>query len=233
LIFGGISAASGQIMPGHFFYGLKRATERAQLTFALDPRAKARLRLDLAGRRLDEATVLLEKNTAARDQWLGKTVSAVADQLSEAKAQLESLPEKDQETVDVAKYVDRKASGYRRVLRDASRQATGAIQAEAQAASQAADDVSIAAVIRLVKEQKNDGLVFPIQYYQIRWRCNACHMAQPETHGSATVTDEYSAATCQTEVKKHANFGWRHRTAAQDAGSEGGHVQLAPAVATQ
>lgn len=55
LLGAGVLAASAQTLPGDPLYQVKRGAEEVQLTLTLDPAANARLRLDLANRRLSEA----------------------------------------------------------------------------------------------------------------------------------------------------------------------------------
>jgi hypothetical protein len=58
LALSGISAASGDAMPGDPLYGLKRSQEHAQLAIASGPTAKAKLDLDFAYIRLGEAEAI-------------------------------------------------------------------------------------------------------------------------------------------------------------------------------
>jgi hypothetical protein len=58
LALSGISAASGDAMPGDALYGLKRSQESAQIAIASGPTAKAKLDLDFAAIRLGEAEVI-------------------------------------------------------------------------------------------------------------------------------------------------------------------------------
>lgn len=58
LVGGGLIAASAQSLPGNPLYGVKRGAEQVQLALTLEPAANARLRLDVAHRRLVEAQQL-------------------------------------------------------------------------------------------------------------------------------------------------------------------------------
>jgi hypothetical protein len=61
----GTAAASAQALPGDFLYPIKRAQENIQLTVTLDESSQARLRLEFAGRRIDEAETLLKQNRSS------------------------------------------------------------------------------------------------------------------------------------------------------------------------
>ncbi|MFC4337245.1 DUF5667 domain-containing protein [Salininema proteolyticum] len=54
----GVSAASGDALPGDALYGVKRSTERAQLALAGDDMSKAQLHFEFASTRLTEAREL-------------------------------------------------------------------------------------------------------------------------------------------------------------------------------
>jgi len=61
----GVVAASAQALPGDFLYPVKRAQENVALTFAGDEVTRAGLRLEYAGRRIDEAVALAGQDRAA------------------------------------------------------------------------------------------------------------------------------------------------------------------------
>jgi hypothetical protein len=63
LVFGTAQAAAGSL-PGEPLYGLKLTTERARLALTTAPQSRARLRLELSQKRLDEVTALLEQGEA-------------------------------------------------------------------------------------------------------------------------------------------------------------------------
>jgi uncharacterized membrane protein YgcG len=61
LLLGGAVFISKKALPGDALYGIKRASENAQLALAQSPDARARLNLTFAGNRLDEVQDLLPK----------------------------------------------------------------------------------------------------------------------------------------------------------------------------
>lgn len=88
LLVGGLVAASAQSLPGDPLYGVKREVERVQLALTLDPAANARLRLELANRRLAEAEQLSAQGRVAEALGLITTydtdVTAVGQQVAVA-----------------------------------------------------------------------------------------------------------------------------------------------------
>ncbi len=65
----GVAYAANNSLPGDGFYPLKKSIENAQLTFNQSESSAAELHLDFAGKRLSEATLLLqEKRTQNADQ---------------------------------------------------------------------------------------------------------------------------------------------------------------------
>lgn len=61
LAFGSAVVVSAGSLPGDALYGVKLATERTQLVLAIDPAARARVQLGIAGRRLAEVQRLIDR----------------------------------------------------------------------------------------------------------------------------------------------------------------------------
>lgn len=61
----GVSAASGDALPGDTLYNVKRSTERAQLALAGDQLGRAQLHLEFASTRIEEAGALDDESDAA------------------------------------------------------------------------------------------------------------------------------------------------------------------------
>lgn len=74
----GVSAASGDALPGETLYGVKRSTERAQLALAGNDLGRAQLYLEFARTRIQEASEVVGDDTA------------VASALSDATGELRS-----------------------------------------------------------------------------------------------------------------------------------------------
>jgi Domain of unknown function (DUF5667) len=94
LALGGVVALAAGAQPDSVFYGVKRAAEAAKLSLTFDPVDKARLELQLADRRADEAA------TMARTGHAGLALDAARDATSlvrEASATLAANPSVDNE----------------------------------------------------------------------------------------------------------------------------------------
>lgn len=78
VIGGGVEVAAQRSLPGQPFYGLKRATEAAQLHLSGGSTAQAEQRLDQAKTRLAEITALWpEKSSAAHSQQIADLMTAL------------------------------------------------------------------------------------------------------------------------------------------------------------
>lgn len=94
LALSGVVALAAGAQPDSVFYGVKRAAEAARLSLTVDPVHKARLELDLAGRRAGEAA------TMARSGHPGLALDAARDAttlVSEASATLAAHPSPENE----------------------------------------------------------------------------------------------------------------------------------------
>jgi hypothetical protein len=78
LALSGISAASGDAMPGDALYGVKRSQEHAEMALAGSAEAKAKLELDFAGIRLGEAQAI-----RANSHDLNATLGDMDDETSD------------------------------------------------------------------------------------------------------------------------------------------------------
>ena len=79
----GTVAASYHALPGDFLYPVKQAQENLQLTFARDEATQARLHLEFADQRIDEARSSVEKNRpSAIDQALAGYTEQIQAELT-------------------------------------------------------------------------------------------------------------------------------------------------------
>lgn len=158
--FGGWTATASafpEMIPGHPFYGVKRATEKARLTFAVSKEAKARLAMEIAGNRLDEAAMLLGSESPDREARIKQAVDEFAEGVSAAQEELRVLGEKNGgRAIETARTLDRKASAYGAVLQKAGQEASTDAQDEVAEAKEAVSDISMAAVEVLVEAGVED-----------------------------------------------------------------------------
>jgi hypothetical protein len=108
----GVSAASGDALPGETLYGVKRSTERAQLALAGNDLGRAQLYLEFARTRIQEATEVVGDDAAV--------ASALSDATGELRSGTALLGEVAVESGDPAPldYVDLFTNEHRWVLED-------------------------------------------------------------------------------------------------------------------
>ncbi len=105
----GVSAASGDALPGETLYNVKRSTELAQLALAGNDLGRAQLHLEFAGNRIDEAVALGD------DENVANALSEAAGELRSGAALLGELAVEHDDTVPLD-YIDRFANEYRWTL---------------------------------------------------------------------------------------------------------------------
>lgn len=153
-----VSAIPG-MLPGDTLYGVKIATERAQVTLAVGSESKARLELEFAGRRVEEVTVLAESALPDRDERLATAVSRFKQNLTKSQSKLEQLHSGAQPgVVDVAKIIDRKATEYSTALERASAQMSSEAQNEVRGAQGASQEAAFSAVSVLLDAERSGQL---------------------------------------------------------------------------
>jgi Domain of unknown function (DUF5667) len=103
LLAGGVVAASAQSLPGDPLYQVKRGIEQAQLAVTLDPAANARLRLEMANRRLAEAQRLSAEGRIADALSL---ITAADAELAELGRQVARAPLRPGDADGLARDVD-------------------------------------------------------------------------------------------------------------------------------
>ncbi|THV29981.1 DUF5667 domain-containing protein [Glycomyces paridis] len=137
----GVSAASGDALPGETLYNVKRSTERAQLALAGNDLGKAQLYLEFARTRIEEAAAV------------GDDEEAVAEALRDAAVELRSgtsllgelaVANEDPSPLD---YVDLFTNEHRWVLDDL----VGGLDGEALDAGEELVEVLEAAAVRSVE----------------------------------------------------------------------------------
>lgn len=108
----GVSAASGDALPGETLYGVKRSTEKAQLALAGNDLGRAQLYLEFARTRIQEAAEVVGDDAAV--------ASALSDATGELRSGTALLGELAVESGDPAPldYVDLFTNEHRWVLED-------------------------------------------------------------------------------------------------------------------
>jgi len=103
LLAAGIVTASAQSLPGNPLYQVKRGFEGVQLVLTIDPAANARLRLELANRRLVEAQRLSAQGRIAEALSL---IAAYDSQIAELGQRVMRAPLGPADAAGLARYVD-------------------------------------------------------------------------------------------------------------------------------
>jgi len=151
--FGWIAGAGAMLgsVPGDALYGLKTATERAQITFTADEAAKSYLKLEFVGRRVNEVASLAEAGSA-QDRSVERAVNELENGIKGIATSLQAVRAagSDQNTTSVAKAVDRKVAEVRAVLGKTKTLLGAGAQKRVLAVESLADDVSLQAVNVLV-----------------------------------------------------------------------------------
>lgn len=149
------SSAFSNAVPGDLFYGFKRAGERAQLSFALDPSRRAELGVEFAGRRLEEVSRIAESSEPDREERLSAAVDEFKAQITTVEQNLETLRQAPRpRTAEVAKIIDRKATEYSAVLEQTTSQVSGEVAEKVLEAKDAAHEASVKAVTMLFEGQR-------------------------------------------------------------------------------
>lgn len=133
----GISVAAAQSsLPGQALYGLKRQSEELRLQLARDAEQQAELRLQFAGRRLEEALVEVSDCTSTTD--LLNDLAEEYDQAWQAIAQLETAAQ-----ARLRARFDEVVQAHRQALADTGQRATSACaRAEIERAEHVNDDAA-------------------------------------------------------------------------------------------
>lgn len=146
-------SASYNSLPGDAFYGVKLAAERAQVSLVAREGDRAKLRVEFLGRRVDEVAKIADSpgDTDARAEQVSAVVRRITEQAASVQKNLETLKtSKSDETVEVARLVDRKAGEFQHSLTSSVPNVPAAAQAEVKAASSLVADTSVKAVAVLM-----------------------------------------------------------------------------------
>lgn len=151
----GIVGASAMYdsVPGDTLYPLKRATERAQVALTLSADARAKLQVDLMGRRVDEIAKIADQS--GDDSQAGRMAMAVSELRQEAtnvESEMTSLKkDSPSSAVELAKYIDKKADQYHVALKSPSpAPGVGAAFAPADDGLSEARDIVVDASVKAV-----------------------------------------------------------------------------------
>ncbi|MCD0442456.1 DUF5667 domain-containing protein [Glycomyces sp. A-F 0318] len=137
----GVSAASGDALPGETLYDFKRSTERAQLALAGNDLGKAQLYLEFARTRIEEAAAV-----SGDDEAVASALNDAASELRSGAKLLGELAVADEDPAPLD-YVDLFTNEHRWVLEEL----VSGLDGEAQASGEALVAVLEAAAARSVE----------------------------------------------------------------------------------
>ena len=108
-------SASQMALPGDTLYSLKIASERVQVALAFKEESRAKIHVELAGKRLNEVKRIKENTDPDKNQKINIAIDKFQEEIRTVKTQLDNLGEK-QGGLEVAKIVDSKTHEYREAL---------------------------------------------------------------------------------------------------------------------
>jgi len=112
----GLSVSASQMaLPGDTLYSLKIASERVQVALAFKEESRAKIHVELAGKRLNEVKRIKENTDPDKNQKINIAIDKFQEEIRTVKTQLDNLGEKE-EGLEVAKIVDSKTHEYREAL---------------------------------------------------------------------------------------------------------------------
>lgn len=156
IVFGGSVAtvsASYNSLPGDTLYSVKILSEGAQLTLAAGRENKARMRMDFAGRRLDEVAKLVDSPDPDKDRKIGQAMGYFNKNIQTVNKEIDEIKQaQSKKMVEVAKDVDRRAEEYEEAIKDTISKVSVENQKEAKKAKAAVEEVSVKAVEVLVEK---------------------------------------------------------------------------------
>lgn len=160
LVFGGwitSVSASYNSLPGDMLYRLKLVTEQTQVAFSSGSENRVQLRVEFAGRRLDEVTKLIDSTRPEKEKQVGEAVDHFKKEIQTVNKGMDDINDKKSKTskdseraVEMAKMVDMKATEYQDTL-SRTVEKMPVTQKAVNEAKEAVTDVEVKAVKVLVE----------------------------------------------------------------------------------
>lgn len=112
------ASAMYESVPGDTLYSLKRVTERAQVALTPSADARARLQVDLMGRRVEEIAKIADKPASGQSVRIAVAVSELREEAKNIEHEMANIRKDSPSTaVELAKYIDKKADLYHVTLK--------------------------------------------------------------------------------------------------------------------
>ncbi len=114
----GMVGASFDTVPGDILYPVKIANERAQLSLAFSDEQKARLHMQFASNRLDEAVSIVASGDLERTEQARAAINNFTREITTVSQQINEIKQDDPATAtELAKIVDRKVDEYEAAIK--------------------------------------------------------------------------------------------------------------------
>lgn len=145
-----IAAGPGFFLPDSPFYFLDALAQNVKLAFAFTPERKAEIRSQIAGERLAELRVMLERNNTQGIQTaltnLNKEANLAASDLSDAAAQ-------GKDVKNLAKELNTTIKAQRKVLGDLADQTSGPLRLQIKATREALKEAKVTVEDQLPEDE--------------------------------------------------------------------------------
>ncbi|EKD33530.1 MAG: hypothetical protein ACD_76C00007G0001 [uncultured bacterium] len=113
--------ASFDSVPGDALYGVKLATERAQLTFAASDEKKMKLHVEFAKRRLTEVEQILSSDSKQKEELVKVAVGQFTNQMDEVNQQISNIKISNAtQAAELAVIADEQSSAISKLLASAN-----------------------------------------------------------------------------------------------------------------
>ena len=203
LVFGGWTAtvsASYNSLPGEKLYSVKIFTEGTQLSFNPSKENKTKMRMDFAGRRLDEVAKLVESPVSQKEKRIEDAMSLFKKNMEDVEKDLEEIKSgKDsKKVVDVAKDVDRKAEAYEKTIKETMNKIPDEAKGKAKEAKAVVGGVGVKA-IEVLLEKHLQGQTEDVSEEEVVEKLTKKLQAAEESIQELELADEEAAETADEE----------------------------------
>jgi len=157
MLFGGWTAtvsASYDSLPGDVLYGVKIFSEGAQIRLMPGKEKKTKLRLDFAGRRLEEVAKIVERPVEEKEKKIQTAVGSFKKEIQNVQKDLDEikLDKNAKKVVEVAREVDRKAEEYEATLKKTIDKVPEETKGQVKEAKKVTEETGVKAVEVLVEK---------------------------------------------------------------------------------
>lgn len=156
-----VNAASSSV-PGDRLYPIKIATERVQLQFTTSSAQRAKLHVEFAGRRLEEASEIKTSSRSGKSVRVHSAIESFRQEMASVDSEVAQASAKNPETAsNLVSFVNQKTNEYVGVIRDQvaateEAQVSDEMRENVEAAQEEAVNVNQNAVLTLVETQEQE-----------------------------------------------------------------------------